>query len=47
VRIAQCLADVRGMPLADLAHASTANAMQALPKLGPLWARSTQIQTPA
>jgi len=47
VRIAQCLADVRGMPLADLAHASTANAMQALPKLGPLWARSTQIQAPA
>ena len=47
VRIAQCLADVRGMPLADLAQASTANAMQALPKLGPLWARSTQIQAPA
>ena len=47
VRIAQCLAEVRGMPLADLAQASTANAMQALPKLGPLWARSTQIQAPA
>ena len=47
VRIAQCLAELRGMPLADLAQASTANAMQALPKLGPLWARSTQIQTPA
>jgi len=47
VRIAQCLADVRGMPWADLAQASTANAMQALPKLGPLWARSTQIQAPA
>ena len=47
VRIAQCLADVRGMPLADLAQASTANAMQALPKLDPLWARSTQIQAPA
>ena len=47
VRIAQCLAELRGMPLADLAQASTANAMQALPKLGPLWARSTQIQPPA
>ena len=47
VRIAQCLAELRGMPLADLAQASTANAMQALPKLGPLWARSTQIQAPA
>ena len=47
VRIAQCLAELRGMPLADLAQASTANAMQALPKLDPLWARSTQIQAPA
>jgi TatD DNase family protein len=47
VRIAKCLAELRGMPLADLAQASTANAMQALPKLGPLWARSTQIQAPA
>jgi TatD DNase family protein len=47
VRIAQCLAELRGMPLANLAQASTANAMQALPKLGPLWARSTQIQAPA
>ena len=47
VRIANCLAELRGMPLADLAQASTANAMQALPKLGPLWARSTQIQAPA
>ena len=47
VRIAQCLAELRGMPWADLAHASTANALQALPKLGPLWARSTQIQAPA
>ena len=34
VRIAKCLAELRGMPLADLAQASTANAMQALPKLG-------------
>ena len=47
VRIAQCLADLRGMAVADLALATTANALQALPKLGPLWARSTQIQTPA
>ena len=47
VCIAQCLAELRGMPLADLAQASTANAMQALPKLGPLWARSTQLQAPA
>ena len=47
VRIAQCLAELRGMPWADLAQASTTNAMQALPKLGPLWARSTQIQAPA
>ena len=47
VRIAQCLAELRGMPLADLAQASTANAMQARPKLDPLWARSTQIQAPA
>ena len=47
VRIAQCLAELRGMPLADLAQASTANAMQALPKLGPLWSRSTPTQTPA
>ena len=47
VRIAQCLAELRGMPLADLAQASTVNAMQALPKLDPLWARSTQIQAPA
>ena len=47
VRIAQCLADVRGMPVADLALATTANALQALPKLSPLWSRSTQIQAPA
>ena len=47
VRIAQCLADVRGMPLADLALATTANALQALPKLSPLWSRSTQTQAPA
>jgi TatD DNase family protein len=39
VRIAQCLADLLGMPLADLAQASTANALQALPKLGLLWPR--------
>jgi TatD DNase family protein len=32
VRIAQCLADLRGMGLADLARATTANALQALPK---------------
>jgi TatD DNase family protein len=47
VRIAQCLADVRGMPVADLALATTANALQALPKLSPLWSRSTQTQAPA
>ena len=34
VRIAQCLADLRGMGLADLAWATTANALQALPKSG-------------
>ena len=34
VRIAQCLADLRGMGLAELAFATTANALQALPKLG-------------
>ena len=34
VRIAQCLADLRGMGLAELALATTANALQALPKLG-------------
>jgi len=34
VRIAQCLADLRGMHLADLALATTANALQALPKAG-------------
>ena len=32
VRIAQCLAELRGMGLADLARATTANALQALPK---------------
>jgi len=47
VRIAQCLADLRGMGLAELALATTANALQALPKLGPLWSRSTQTQAPA
>ena len=34
VRIAQCLADLRGMDVADLALATSANAWQALPKLG-------------
>jgi TatD DNase family protein len=34
VRIAQCLADLRGMAVADLALATSANAWQALPKLG-------------
>jgi TatD DNase family protein len=47
VHIAQCLADVRGMPVADLALATTANALQALPKLSSLWSRSTQTQAPA
>ena len=47
LRIAQCLADLRGMDLADLALATTANALQALPKLGLLWPRSTQTQAPA
>ena len=43
VRIAQCLADLRCMGLADLALATTANALQALPKLGacgPIHTRS-------
>ena len=43
VRIAQCLADLRGMGLAELALATTANALQALPKLGacgPIHTRS-------
>ena len=35
-RIAQTLADLRGMPLAELAHATRANALQALPKLAGL-----------
>jgi len=34
VRIAQCLADLRGMAVADLALSTTANALQALPKSG-------------
>lgn len=35
-RMAQVVADLRGMPLAELARATTANAVQALPKLRDL-----------
>ncbi len=35
-RIAQVVADLRGMPLADLARATTANALAALPRLAAL-----------
>jgi TatD DNase family protein len=35
-RIAQVLAELRGMPLSDLAQASSANACRVLPKLTPL-----------
>ncbi|MES2611549.1 MAG: TatD family hydrolase [Pseudomonadota bacterium] len=35
-RIAQVLAELRGMPLQALAEASTANALAALPRLAPL-----------
>jgi TatD DNase family protein len=35
-RIAQQVADLRGMPLLELAQATTANALQALPKLAML-----------
>ncbi len=45
--IAQCLADLRGLSLATLAQATTANALQALPKLGPLWSAMTAPQAPA
>ncbi|PIT82895.1 TatD family hydrolase [Limnohabitans sp. 15K] len=34
-RIAQVLADLRGIPLSDLAQASSANACRVLPKLAP------------
>jgi TatD DNase family protein len=35
-RIAQVVADLRSMAVADLAHATTANALRVLPRLGPL-----------
>ena len=35
-RIAQALAELRGVPLADLAHQTTANALQVLPRLAAL-----------
>lgn len=38
-RIAQVLADLRGVPLAELAHQTTANALQALPGLQALGVR--------
>ena len=38
-RIAQVLADLRGVPLAALAHQTTANALQVLPRLQGLIAR--------
>ncbi len=38
-RIAQVLADVRGVPLAELARQTTANALQVLPRLHGLMAR--------
>jgi TatD DNase family protein len=47
VRIAQCLADLRGMAVADLALATTANAWQALPKLGACGTIHTPIQAKA
>jgi TatD DNase family protein len=47
VRIAQCLADLRDMGLADLALATTANALQALPKIGACGPIHTPIQAKA
>jgi TatD DNase family protein len=47
VRIAQCLADLRGMAVADLALATTANALQALPKIGACGPIHTPIQAKA
>lgn len=38
-RIAQVLADLRGVSLAELAHQTTANALQVLPRLQGLRAR--------
>jgi len=35
-RIAQVVAELRGMPVEELAEATTRNAIEALPKLGPL-----------
>ena len=35
-RIAQVVAELRGMPVEELAQATTRNAIEALPKLGPL-----------
>jgi TatD DNase family protein len=39
-RIAQVLAELRGIPVDELARTTVRNAMQALPKLGPLLART-------
>ena len=47
VRIAQCLADLRGLDLAAVALATTANALQALPKLGACRAFATPAQAKA
>ncbi|NBX54180.1 MAG: TatD family deoxyribonuclease [Betaproteobacteria bacterium] len=47
IRIAQCLADLRGQSLASLAHITTANAMQALPKLVALCSAAARRTTPA
>ena len=47
VRIAKCLADLRGMAVADLALATTANALQALPKIGACGPIHTPIQAKA
>ena len=41
-RIAQVLADLRGVPLADLARQTTANALQVLPRLAALASASAQ-----
>ena len=47
IPIAQCLADLRGQSLASLAQATTANALQALPKLAPLYSAATSRAVPA
>jgi TatD DNase family protein len=41
-RIAQVLADLRGIPLEALAQAAWANSLAALPKMNPLLAENAQ-----